>query len=76
MEDGVYSALAGQEPGQSFGTTEVLTDFLEMGGRLLICGNCIKHRGISDRDLIKGGEVIDLHKLLQTMVEADQTIFF
>jgi sulfur relay (sulfurtransferase) complex TusBCD TusD component (DsrE family) len=76
MEDGVYGALEGQEAGQFFRTVEVLTDFLEMGGEIFVCGNCIKHRGISEKSLIRGVEVIDIHRLLQTMVEADQSLFF
>jgi sulfur relay (sulfurtransferase) DsrF/TusC family protein len=47
-----------------------------MGGEIFVCGNCIKHRGISEKSLIKGVEVIDIHRLLQTMVEADQSLFF
>ena len=76
MEDGVYGALEGQESGQFFKTVEILTDFMEMGGELLVCGNCLKHRGIESESLIKGAEPIDLHILLQTMVEADQSLFF
>ena len=76
MEDGVYGAIEGQEPGQFFQTVEILTDFMEMGGKILVCGNCLRHRGIQEDSLIKGVETIDIHRLLQTMVEADQSLFF
>ncbi|RLI53488.1 MAG: hypothetical protein DRO87_10940 [Candidatus Thorarchaeota archaeon] len=76
MEDGVYCGLKGQESKQFFRTVEILENFVEMGGKILVCGMCIKERGIDAKDLIDGCEVIDLAKLVQTMAEADQTVFF
>jgi len=76
MEDGVYTALAGQESKQFFKTVEVLTSFQEMGGKILVCGMCLKERGITAKDLIPDCEVIDLQKLVMKMNDVDQTVFF
>ena len=76
MEDGVYCAVKGQESKQFFQVVEVLQDFLEAGGKILVCGLCIKERGIKSEDLIDGAEIIDIHRLVNTMKESDQTVFF
>ena len=76
MEDGVYSVLKGQESKQFFRTVEVLEDFIEIGGTVLVCGMCIKERGIKAEDLIPGAETTDLHTLVNTMAASDQTVYF
>ncbi|MBN1337391.1 MAG: DsrE family protein [Deltaproteobacteria bacterium] len=35
----------------------LLSDFLELGGKILVCGPCIKTRGIEVSDLVDGAEV-------------------
>jgi sulfur relay protein TusB/DsrH len=76
MEDGVYAALTGQETTQFIKTVQVLQDFLEAGGKLLVCGLCLKERGIPKENVIEGAEIIDIHKLVKTMTDGDQTVFF
>ncbi len=76
MEDGVYCGVSGQESTQFFKTVEILENFVELGGKILVCGMCIKERGIKESDLIKGCEIIDLHRLVRTMAEGDQSVFF
>ena len=36
---------------------KLLDDFLELGGKMWICGPCIKSRGIEESDLVSGIEV-------------------
>ena len=76
MEDGVYGAKTGQESVQFFRTVEILNDFLEFGGKILVCGMCLKERGIKTEELIPKCEIIDMSKLVQTMADSDQTVFF
>jgi len=76
MEDGVYCGVKGQHSTQFFQVVQVLQDFMEAGGKLLVCGLCIKERGIGAENLIEGAEVIDIHRLVNTMKESDQTVFF
>ena len=76
MEDGVYAALNGQQSTQFFKTVQLLEDFREAGGKILVCGLCLKERGIPEGNVIDGIEVIDIHKLVAAIAESDQTIFF
>ncbi len=76
MEDGVYCGVKGQKSTQFFQVLGVLQDFLEAGGKLLVCGLCIKERGIPEESLIDGAEVIDIHTVVNTMKDSDQTVFF
>ncbi len=76
VEDGVYGANKNIDAMQFYNIAEYLSDLIEMGGQVLICGACIRERGISEESLIEGSEVIDMFKLVDTMGEADQTIFF
>ncbi len=76
MEDGVYCAVKGQEAKQFFQVVQVLQDFRDAGGHVLACGLCLKERGIEASSLIDDVEVIDIHRLVNTMKEADQTVFF
>ncbi|HDI59032.1 MAG TPA: multidrug transporter [Desulfobacteraceae bacterium] len=36
---------------------KLLADFLELGGKMWVCGPCIKVRGIQESDLVVGAEV-------------------
>ncbi len=76
MEDGVYAAMVGQETSQFFKTVDVLKDFMDLGGKVLVCGLCLKERGIPSDKIVEGMEVIDIHRLVATMAESDQTVFF
>jgi sulfur relay (sulfurtransferase) complex TusBCD TusD component (DsrE family) len=76
MEDGVYCGMKGQESKEFFKISELLENLLELGGKVLVCGMCIKERGIPKELLIKGAEIIDLHTLVRTMAAGDQTVFF
>lgn len=76
IEDGIYSGIADQEPISKTSTSEFLADFVESGGNLLVCKNCMKMRGIPGEMLIEGSEIIDLHRLVNEMADSDQTVFF
>ena len=76
MEDGVYCGKKGQESTQFFKTVELLGNFLEIGGKIIVCGMCLIERGLTIDDMIDGCTTTDLSKLIQTIGAADQTIFF
>lgn len=76
MEDAVYAAKAEQEAAQKFDAAEVLNNLLEFGGRVFVCGMCLKERGIKTEELIPKFEIMDMAKLVQAMADSDQTIFF
>ena len=59
---GVYLAKKGyvdsMPPGGGFAPiTELLQIFLENGGKLKVCGPCIKERHIEESDLVEGTEI-------------------
>ena len=76
MEDGIYCGVQAQESKDFFNISELLENFLGMGGKVLVCGMCIKERGIPKESLLEGCEIIDLSKLVKAMAESDQTVFF
>jgi uncharacterized protein len=49
---------------------KLLDDFLELGGRLLVCVPCIKGRDIDASDLIEGAETTSGAKVTQEMLSA------
>ena len=60
--DGVRIATGGyvdtMPPGGGFPPMkELLASFLELGGKMWVCGPCIKDRNIEESDLIDGAEV-------------------
>ena len=57
--NGVYLARKGYAdnvlPGGGFPhVKELLKTFMELGGKMLVCGSCIKSRNIEESDLIDG----------------------
>jgi len=53
---------------------ELIENMLEMGGKLYICGPCVKARDIPPEDLIDGATIINAPLLVNEMVEADVTL--
>ena len=59
---GVYLAKKGyaetMPPGGGFPPfKKLLQDFLDLGGKLKVCGPCIKERHIEEADLVEGTEI-------------------
>lgn len=55
---------------------KLITDFLALGGKLLICVPCIKERNIEVDDLIEGAETTAAGKLTVQAIEADVALAF
>ena len=55
---------------------KLLTDFLELGGRLWVCGPCITSRNIAESDLIEGAEVTAAGTVNLEAMEADAVFVF
>jgi len=53
---------------------ELMESMLQLGGKLYICGPCIKARNISPKDLIEGITIINAPALVNEMIEADATL--
>ena len=55
---------------------DLVNNFLEAGGKLLICTPCIKDRNIDESDLIEGSELIAAARLNQEILSANATLVY
>jgi len=55
---------------------DLVNNYLEGGGKLLICTPCIKERNIQESDLIEGSEVIAAARLNQEILSANATLVY
>lgn len=49
---------------------ELVEQFLELGGKLLVCAPCIKERQIKEEDLINSAEIMAAAMLTQELLSA------
>jgi predicted peroxiredoxin len=79
--DGVNLAQKGfadtMPPGGGFPPIKkLLTDFVEMGGRIWVCGPCIKIRDIAESDLIEGAHITAAGAVNAEAIESDAVFVF
>jgi predicted peroxiredoxin len=79
--DGVGIATPGyvdtMPPGGGFPPLkELLASFMEQGGKMWVCGPCIKSRNIAESDLIEGAEVTAAGSVNLEAIEADAVFVF
>ncbi|MEJ2661587.1 MAG: DsrE family protein [Desulfobacteraceae bacterium] len=79
--DGVTLARKGfadtMPPGGGFPPMKkLLTDFIELGGRIWVCGPCIKTRDIAESDLIEGADITAAGAVNVEAVESDAVFVF
>lgn len=56
---------------------KLLADVRELGGQLLICGPCIKSRGITaPDDLVEGAEVVAAARFIAEVTSATSTLVY
>jgi len=55
---------------------DLVNNFLEAGGKLLICTPCIRDRHIEESDLIEGSELIAAARLNQEILSANATLVY
>ena len=78
---GVYLAKKGfvdnMLPGGGFPPMKkLLSDFLELGGQLRVCGPCIKSRSIDEADLVDGASVTAAAQVLEELGESKITLTY
>jgi uncharacterized protein len=56
--------------------TKLLGDFVELGGKMLVCGPCIKSRGITDADLVQGAEVVAAGRFVAEITSATNSLVY
>jgi predicted peroxiredoxin len=56
---------------------KLLADVRELGGQLLVCGPCIKSRGITaPDDLVEGAEVVAAARFIAEVTSATSTLVY
>lgn len=55
---------------------ELLESFLELGGKIYVCGPCIRSRKIDPLELIEGAKVVNAPTFANAMAEADAQISY
>lgn len=67
LDDGVFCAVKGQNP-QDIGfpnNTEMINDFLELGGRIFVLKSSLEKRGIESEKLIEGIKILESSEVVQ-----------
>ncbi len=55
---------------------ELIEKFVANGGKLWVCGACIKPRNIAAEQLIEGAQIVGAAKAVEEMVTGAQTLSF
>jgi predicted peroxiredoxin len=55
---------------------KLLHDFIELGGRIWVCGPCIKIRDIAESDLIEGASITAAGAVNAEAIESDAVFVF
>lgn len=78
--EGVWVATRGYAEGlQAEGfapLTDVVTQFIQNGGVVWVCGACAKPRGITQEQLLNGAQIVGAATAVEAMVNGAQTLSF
>ena len=55
---------------------KLMDDVRELGGKLLVCGPCIKSREISADDLVEGAEVVAAGRFVAEITSATNSLVY
>jgi len=55
---------------------KLVTDFMELGGKLVACVPCMKDRNLEKSDLLEGVELTAAGKLVVAAIEADAVLVY
>ncbi len=55
---------------------DLVNNYLESGGKILICTPCIRERNIEESDLIDGSELVAAARLNQEILSANATLVY
>lgn len=56
--------------------SELMQTFIELGGKLYVCGPCVKSRKIDDKDFVKDAKVVNAPTFINEIMTADQTLVY
>lgn len=75
VEDGIWVGHKGQDPTTYDNVGKWLADVIEEGAHVLVCGVCMKARGMNEEELMPGCTKTTMNGFLNQCVEADNIIF-
>ena len=75
VEDGIWVGHKDQNPTTYDNVGKWLADVIEEGAKVLVCGVCMKARGMNEAELMEGCTKTSMHGFLEMCQEADQVIF-
>jgi uncharacterized protein len=55
---------------------EILTSFVDNGGRIWVCGACTGPRDITEDQLVKGAKIVTAANLTEALVNGAKTVSF
>jgi predicted peroxiredoxin len=55
---------------------KLMADVHELGGKLLVCGPCLKSRGIAADDLVEGAEVVAAGRFVAEITSATNSLVY
>ena len=55
---------------------KLMADFRELGGKMLVCGPCLKSRGIAAEDLIEGAEIVAAGRFIAEITSATNSLVY
>jgi len=76
LADSVVCAKRGQKVPEGFYNMELMLKGVARKGDVLLCGNCMDARGITDDDIIDGASRSTMAVLAETTIEADKVLVF
>ena len=55
---------------------KLMADVIELGAKLLVCGPCLKSRGIAANDLVDGAEVVAAGRFIAEITSATSSLVY
>ena len=75
VEDGIFVGKKNQNPSTYDNIGKWMEDVIEEGANVKACGVCMKARGVTEDEFIKGIEKTSMNGFLDMCVEADNILF-
>lgn len=76
MADAVPCAKRGQTPPKGYYNLELMLKPVIQQGRVLLCGNCMDARGLTDEELVEGANRSTMDELAEATLAADKVLVF
>ncbi len=76
MADAVACARRGQNLPQGYYNLELMLKAVIRKGEVLLCGTCMKARGLKDEDVIEGAKRSTMPELAERTLTADKVLVF